>query len=680
MENPDLNSKYLDNHQNLQQLLEHAIISTKAITPQGIIVYANKAELSSIGYEKEEYIGRSFSDFFEEENKYDSISSILKTGKDLNNEEVLIRCKNGDLQNLLISSMSKVDANNTEYHYIFSRDITGFKRTQELLGYLNMAGEELASAHDTDTAINKISNLIVPRFANWFTIDLLEGNSIIALKVKHADPDQIKWAEEYRKNNPPDITDGSTGLVAVLTTGQPLMIPVITDEMLKAGIDDPERLEMFRSMNLRSAIIVPMLVNEKIRGAVTFISTILNRKYDETDLQFAKDFANRVGLTLENVRLYENANKEIAQRIEAERRKDEFLSIASHELKTPLTSIKAYIQLLQKTIDPETKPYNFILKTNEHIGRLERLISDLLDVSKIEAGKMGYNPEDFNFNDLLLESVESAQYTTDTHTISIDKNVNITISADKLRIEQVLNNFLSNAIKYSLGQNKIIVRSEVEQNNLIVSVQDFGIGIERDNIGNLFDRFYRVDNTSMKFQGLGLGLFISAEILKRHNGSFWIESEPQKGSRFFFLLPLKKTESEIEETDGVSYYRNSHIKIKFNKIKKYLEAEWTGFQNLETVQHGCMMMHKILKLNNCEKVLNDNTEVQGNWSEAVDWGGEVWFPMMENAGTKYFAWIYSPSTFSQLSAEKSINIMQGNILTQLFNDRQEAVEWLEKVY
>lgn len=671
--------KKIDDHESFKKLLNQSIIYTKAISTDCIIQFTNNAELEYLGYSPDEYNGKDIRNFLFDKSEAEYLWNLLQEGKELNNDEFIVQCKNGELNNWLISSMTRSDATGKVLHYLFSRNITDFKRTQELLGYLNKAGEELASALDTDTALNKVSNLLVPRFANWFAIDVLKGDQIIGLKVKHADPAQVRWAEEYRKNNPTDISDNTSGLVMVLTTGKPVLVPEITEDMFREAIKDPERLAMFLSMNLRSVIIAPMVVSEEIKGAVTFISTEPSRRYNEMDLKFAQDFANRVGLTLENARLYENANQEIQQRIAAEKKKDEFISIASHELKTPLTSIKAYIQLLQKTLDPTNRSYSFILKTNEHIARLERLIADLLDVSKIEAGQMSYRLEEFNFADLLRESVESAQNISSGHTIKIEQSVDATVKADRLRIEQVLNNFISNAIKYSPGEKEVVIRSEIQQNNLVVSVQDFGIGIERNKMGNLFERFYRVDNSSMKFQGLGLGLYISAEILKRHNGSFWIESTPDKGSKFFFLLPLSSAETNTKiDTDGKKYYKDELISIAFNKEKNWIEADWTGFQNLESVKNGCLNIHKLLKANGCTKVLNDNTHVQGNWSEAVDWGQQVWFPMMEQAGTKHFAWIYSPSTFAQLSAEKSVDMLQREITTRLFSDRNEAKAWLEK--
>ncbi|MDB5018132.1 MAG: hypothetical protein JWQ84_2964 [Mucilaginibacter sp.] len=367
---------------------------------------------------------------------------------------------------------------------------------------------------------------------------------------------------------------------------------------------------------------------------------------------------------------------DITQLKAQEEQKDEFISIASHELKTPLTSIKAFNQLMSRTNDGE-KLQGFVQKSGDHIMRLEKLITDLLDVTKIKAGKMNYVMQPFNFRQLLEDSIESVQLTTPTHLVTLEMDDDITYTGDQLRLEQVVNNFLNNAVKYSPDSNKIIVKCRLELDNIIVSVQDFGIGIAPESLNRLFERYYRVDNTAMRFQGLGLGLFISSEILKRHQGSFWIESELGKGATFFFRLPLSGNKKPMPVKNSDTWYHDSTITIIYNNAKSRLDVDWTGFQNLESVQHGCRLILKMMQINNVYKIINDNTHVLGSWSEAVEWTGNEWFPMMEKAGLKYFALIYSPSVFSQLSARKSMDVGIGNITAQYFTEIKLAEEWVD---
>lgn len=376
------------------------------------------------------------------------------------------------------------------------------------------------------------------------------------------------------------------------------------------------------------------------------------------------------------VKLWLGTNTNIEIQKNNELKKDEFLSIASHELKTPLTSIKAFNQLMLRINDPE-KLAGFIQKSATHVQRLEKLISDLLDVTRINAGKMEYNMEPFGFKEMLTDSIESVQHTTTTHSIIIENVEDVQYTGDRFRLEQVVNNLLTNAIKYSPGGNKVIVNCIRHEDSIVVSVQDFGIGIEEKNLMRLFERYYRVDNTAMRFEGLGLGLFISAEILKRHKGSFWIESIPGEGSTFFFRLLLDPSPEHAEPLIlDEHFYHDSTITLSYNKEYNRIDANWTGFQNLESVQSGCIRMLNMLIKNKVYKVLNNNIHVLGNWSEASDWGAAEWFPAMEKAGLRYFAWIYSPSVFSQLSARKSVDTLTGEIVAQFFTEVADAEKWI----
>jgi signal transduction histidine kinase len=361
---------------------------------------------------------------------------------------------------------------------------------------------------------------------------------------------------------------------------------------------------------------------------------------------------------------------------ELQRQKDEFLSIASHELKTPLTNIKAFNQLILRGTDP-AKLANLARRSAGHVHRLERLIGDLLDVTKLNSGKMNYRFEQFDFLQMLKECIANMQLTT-THQLLLTDAPELTFNGDRDRLEQVLNNLLANAVKYSPKADKVIISSYIEGDNVIVIVRDFGIGIAPEDIDSLFDRYYRVDNAAMRFEGLGLGLFISSEILKRHQGTFWIESELGKGSSFCFSLPLSAGKLPVPLHDTETYYHDSSITIEYNAEYARLDVDWTGYQDMASVQRGCLLMLDYLSKHRCDRVVNNNTHVQGNWSEAVDWVGNTWFPMMEQAGLRYFAHIFSPSTFSQLSARKSIDIMAGIVTTQYFTDYALAVKWVDQ--
>lgn len=235
--------------------------------------------------------------------------------------------------------------------------------------------------------------------------------------------------------------------------------------------------------------------------------------------------------------------RNVTHRKELERQKDDFIGVASHELKTPVTSIKAYTQLLKKQFekDGNEKAAQNFAKMDAQINKLNMLIGDLLDVTKIESGKIIFNAELFDFDRMVRETVESMRLTTDRHAIHIKGAVRRKVLADRERIGMVLVNLLTNAIKYSPRSVKIYVRVSADRKTVTVGVQDFGIGIEEQKQRRVFERFYRVQSVAGEgaYGGLGLGLYIAFEIVKRHGGKMWLKSAPGKGSTFFFSIPIR---------------------------------------------------------------------------------------------------------------------------------------------
>jgi signal transduction histidine kinase len=241
---------------------------------------------------------------------------------------------------------------------------------------------------------------------------------------------------------------------------------------------------------------------------------------------------------------------------ENQQRKDEFISIASHELKTPLTSIKGYLELLNEIEDKQPNK-QFVQKAWENVNKLEKLIRELLDVSKIQSGQLELTMKDINIDTLVDETIASIQMVSGTHVISREGSFsNEIVTADRQRIEQVLTNLLSNAIKYSPGEKKVIVYCNKTGTELIIKIRDFGMGVPEEEQSDIFKRFYRSKNMSITISGFGLGLYICRDIIKRHNGRIWLEAE-EKGSSFNFSLPLKHVPA-TEQQQGVKWVIETH--------------------------------------------------------------------------------------------------------------------------
>jgi PAS domain S-box-containing protein len=219
--------------------------------------------------------------------------------------------------------------------------------------------------------------------------------------------------------------------------------------------------------------------------------------------------------------------------------KDEFIGIASHELKTPLTSLKAYLQLMSqyKGDDLPNPVKSFIGKAVSSLNRLQTLVNDLLDVSKIQAGKLDFSRAAVNINDLVESCTENASHMFEDYSISCSCKGNSMVLGNTERLEQVLMNLINNAVKYSPVIKEVAVSVEASRDQIKISVVDKGIGMSKDQQVKIFDRFYRVDDKNHMVGGLGMGLYISKEIVNEHHGTLGVTSAEGKGSTFYVLLP-----------------------------------------------------------------------------------------------------------------------------------------------
>lgn len=231
-------------------------------------------------------------------------------------------------------------------------------------------------------------------------------------------------------------------------------------------------------------------------------------------------------------KILDQATKELLKK------KDDFMSIASHELKTPITSLKACLQMLNKMKEkPNSMLITLVDQANKSMERITTLIDNLLSANQLTEGQLHLNKTLFVLSTMIADCSRPIRFAKEYEVI-IRGNLNLIVRADANRIDQVVINFVNNAIKYAPESKNIYINIEKIDQRVKVSVSDCGPGIQTDKLEYLFDRFYRIDSAGMQYAGLGLGLYISAEIIKRHNGQIGVESEIDKGSTFWFTLPL----------------------------------------------------------------------------------------------------------------------------------------------
>ncbi len=432
------------------------------------------------------------------------------------------------------------------------RDVTEQRRAHESLRaseehsrFLAEASSVLASSLDYETTLSQLASLVVPHQADWCAVDLLdEGGAPRSVAVAHWDPARVVLAGELQKLYPTDW-NATTGAPAVMRSGKSELYHEVPNDLLRASAKDERHWEMIQALGIRSAMVVPITVRGRTLGTITLISAESGKLYNLRDLQVAEDLARRAGLAVENARLYAQVDAERKRLEEAVRARDEFLSIASHELKTPLTSLKLQFQMQLRRFNrgdhvlrDEGSISKLLESSNRQVDRLVGLVDDMLDISRIASGRLNLNPEPVELRALILDVLEhfELQLKSEGCEVRFEAGPAVRGNWDRFRIEQVVTNLLTNAIKYAAAKPlELSVNSDGKRAR--IRVRDRGMGIAAENLDRIFGRFERAVSANA-ISGLGLGLYISRQIVEAHSGTIHAESEPGKGSTFTVELPV----------------------------------------------------------------------------------------------------------------------------------------------
>ena len=412
------------------------------------------------------------------------------------------------------------------------------------------ASDILASSLDYEATLQQVAHLAVPVLADWCTVYMLgEGGEVRRVAVGYAGRTHAELARALGRY-PPSPVSPSSSVSEAMRSGTPVLTPVIPDRYVESIAQDAEHLDIMRRLAFRSSLVVPLRARGETLGALALFSTDPAREYSAEDVALAEDLARRAGLAIDNARLYRDAQ-------EAIRARDDFLSVASHEIRTPLTSLLGFAQLLRRQLDSEDGPNEQVLRRGleaiEHQSyRLSRLVSRLLDVSRIEGGGLVLEPVETELVRLVQELADAARVITGRHDIVVQAPPALWATVDPLRLEQVVGNLLDNAIKYSPGGGRIDVElAPGPAGTARLSVTDRGAGIPPERRAQIFDRFYRAHIDSHA-SGMGLGLYVSRQVIELHGGSIRAEFPPEGGTRFVVDLPIDGSGSGSAEAPGAA--------------------------------------------------------------------------------------------------------------------------------
>lgn len=523
----ELAKRSLSDLEALLQALNNTAIVSEANT-QGNITFVNDKFIEISKYSKEELIGQNHRILKSEQHTkafYNNLWSTITRGK-LWRGQIKNKAKDGSFYWVDTSIAPIIGNDHKPVKYISVRfpiterqqaeeELQARVRQQNVLTVLSQ--EALASQNLTelfDTTVNLLSQTMNVEYCT--VLKLLPGGQHLIFESGLGFK-SVVYGHTLVSTECDSSMAGYT-----LYTKEPVILEDITTESRFAGS------ALLHDNNINSGVSV-IIHGQDMPFGILEMYTKKKRIFTQDDINFIQAVANLL------------AN---ATRNQLDKRKDEFLGIASHELKTPLTSVKTYIQMLQSRAEKQKDEESimFLSKTDNQLARVTELINDLLDISRINSGKLEFHNELFSLKNLIKEIVSEHLLLFNKHKIVFENNATEKIYGDKFRIGQVIMNLITNADKYSPDADKIIIRTKSDTGKVIISVQDFGVGVADSDQPHIFDRFYQ-GNGKKKDNfpgGLGLGLYISSEIVKRHHGNIWVESKEGKGSIFQFTLPIKK--------------------------------------------------------------------------------------------------------------------------------------------
>lgn len=410
------------------------------------------------------------------------------------------------------------------------QDITERKRSEDGARFLVEAGHILASSLDYEETLRRVAELAVPRISDWAAVDVLQEGEIRRLVVAHPDPAKRELAEEVSRRWP-SAYDDPAGVGRVLQTGEPLFIPEIPDSFLEEAAKSEEHLAILRGLNPRSLMVLPMVARGQMLGSITFASAESGRTFGDHDFNLAEELSNHAALAVDNALLYAKAQA-------ASRARDEVIAIVSHDLRSSLHAVLGGASLLlERSLSKEKREdrYRAIKRSAE---RMERLTRDLLDITRIEAGQCSVDFQAEDASPLIEEALDAALFAAKEAGVALSAEVPPGVPpvwVDRRRILQVLDNLLSNAIRYTPRRGGITVGAAMAGDDVRFRVSDTGVGISSELRDHVFDRYYQVERAG--HGGAGLGLPIVKGIIEAHRGEIWLESEVGRGTTFFFTLP-----------------------------------------------------------------------------------------------------------------------------------------------
>ena len=377
-----------------------------------------------------------------------------------------------------------------------------------------------------------VARLVVRGYADQCMVSVVEESGGMRRVAAVARDPSLQWACDIVTRAPIDEARPHV-LAETLRTAQPVLISRFSDEMLDSFAQgNPDRLRALRGLGPKSAIVVPLIARGKLLGAMAFISSDAGRLFGPDDLHLAEAIAMRAALSIDNARLYEAARQAVSAR-------DEVLGVVAHDLRNPLNAIVLNSDMIKNQPTDAGGATESAVAIRHSAMRMNRLIEDLLDIARLDAGRLALDVARVSIRRILEDSVRSQQALAAERSIELRLEVPADIGemwADRDRTVQVFENLVSNAIKFTQPGGRVTIAASSAEGEILFSVSDTGDGIDAEDLPHIFDRFWQAHKRERR-RGTGLGLAIVKGIVEAHAGRVWAISQPGRGSTFYFTIP-----------------------------------------------------------------------------------------------------------------------------------------------
>ncbi|HEY8832827.1 MAG TPA: ATP-binding protein [Gemmatimonadaceae bacterium] len=523
-------------HDVLAEIVEIASDAVICMDAFQRITFFNTGAEGIFGYRPNEIIGQRIETLIPERFRANHARQVAEFGRSGvkarrmgERREIAAVRKNGE-EFPAEAAISQVHHGDDVIYAVVLRDVTVRKRFEQRQQFLAQAGERLASSFGSTETLSQVARLAVPVIADGCILENRVGMGFLAGAAAHVDPGIEEILDEIGMAGA-RIPPRGHPLMEVLGKTTPVLLQADATSRLLEASANPAYLKAIEAMNPESAVFLPLVAREQLIGALTLFRA--KGTFDGDDLGFAEDLARLAALALDNARLHDAVRASL-------RARDEMVGVVSHDLRNPVAAIKMLSRtLLRSPAKGGAQAHESMELICQAAEQMDTLIRDLLDVNRLDAGKLVVSPLAVDPSTLLADSLQTLRPLVDEKEIALDLQIETPlpkVMADPDRIQQTLSNLVGNAIKFSPAGSKIVVVARKDPEGVVISVIDSGKGIAPEQVPRVFDRNWQSSRTDR--QGAGLGLAISKGIVEAHGGRIWIESKQGEGTTASFTLPF----------------------------------------------------------------------------------------------------------------------------------------------